>query len=384
MTTTGATIYELKGSDTHIQGGAFEPNQLGTSMVWDGCGATGSGLEEATSQMITSHLTAIGGLDGIRLRIGYVPQEYVGGAWTDWDWKVGNWFFGAPLVRTIDVREMDNKKNSFVINFTATNMGACSVVGDSTEPMPPMIVNMVSRPRNVNAWRTEDPTTPLVIPTYNVTGCSGEFGWEGTDFFGCTLASIDIGGHKCDIWGKPVPVAIEQTYVTIEQIVKSPYTGWNLTTDLGIVSDDVVYPNILAAQELWVNRRNIDDNLFGYRQGQLLCNDISIQPLHYEYKRVVMSFIADEWDHMEQLPWAPDGEVIRTTGECDDPESEMAYLHADYVAWRQNYLMGFSVCGGEGGAWTDYFRSNNQFALVFAKTTGATAGYGSFTCEPCS
>ena len=217
---TDANIYELKGSDTFVRGGQFEPNQFGSSIIWDGCGATSDsgGWTNATSGQIAYQLSTPAGLDNLRIREGLPPQKYNGTAWEDWTWGVGtgDWKHGRPLTRSIDISCHPDKDNVFIINFTATNMGSMDAGDFSTAEVS---VNMVSRPRSVNAWRTEDPNSRLVFPTYGVTGCSGDFGWEGDQYFGCTLDDIDIGGQPVDFQGNPTKVAIEQTYITIEQIV---------------------------------------------------------------------------------------------------------------------------------------------------------------------
>ena len=382
---TDANIYELKGSDTFVRGGQFEPNQFGSSIIWDGCGATNDETvgdwTNASSGQIAYQLSTPQGLDNLRIREGLPPQKYNGSAWEDWTWGVGtgDWKHGRPLTRSIDIQCHPDKDNVFIINFTATNMGSIDAGDFSTAEVS---VNMVSRPRSVNAWRTEDPNSRLVFPTYGVTGCSGDFGWEGDQYFGCTLDDIDIGGQPVDFQGNPTKVAIEQTYITIEQIVRTPYEDW----DNSQVVEDNVYANLLDAQELWVNRRNIDDGLFGYQAGELLCADVTIQPLHNEYKRASMTFIRDEWFHMEQVPWSLGGNKIMTTDDyCgkDADSDDLIWLHADYVMWQQSYLMGFSVCGGENGTWDDYFHAPTNFELAWAKSTGATFDTN-FTCQPCS
>tara|TARA_R110002096_G_scaffold317933_4_gene512318 strand:+ start:2620 stop:3828 length:1209 start_codon:yes stop_codon:yes gene_type:complete len=388
----GGSVHLIKGQDAIQKGAAFEPNQFSGLILFDGCGITaGDAYQPITSGKIYATIQNNFGFNGYRLRVGFEPQIWNASTttWDEWDWGIDDtvnydWRHGKPLVRSIEVKENTNKKDCYSIEFVATNMGPLEQDDTPADDQPcEVAVNMVSRPRQVNAYRTEDPNSRLVFPTYGVTGCSGDFGWEGSDYFGCTLADIDIAGQPIDFNGQPARVAIEQTYITIDLIVRGPYQSWFGThSPQEETFTDPTYVNILDAQETWVNRRNIDDGLFGYAQGELLCNDISIQPLHYEYKRVSFSFIRDEWFHMEQIPWMPGGTKIETIDYCGQDDDEMVYLNAQYVTWRQSYLMGFSVCGGPNGTDGDYFRYP-AFRRAWAQITGTT-GDRSFVCEPCS
>ena len=388
----GGSVHLIKGQDGIAVGAAFEPNQFSGLILFDGCGITaGDAYQPITSGKIYATIQNNFGFNGYRLRVGFEPQIWNASTttWDEWDWGIDDtvnydWRHGKPLVRSIEVKENTNKKDCYSIEFVATNMGPLEQDDTPADDQPcEVAVNMVSRPRQVNAYRTEDPNSRLVFPTYGVTGCSGDFGWEGSDYFGCTLADIDIKGQPIDFNGQPARVAIEQTYITIDLIVRGPYQAWWGTySPQEETFTDPNYVNILDAQETWVNRRNIDDGLFGYAQGELLCNDISIQPLHYEYKRVSFSFIRDEWFHMEQIPWMPGGTKIETIDYCGQDDDEMVYLNAQYVTWRQSYLMGFSVCGGPNGTDADYFRYP-AFRRAWAQITGTT-GDRSFVCEPCS
>ena len=388
----GGSVHLIKGQDSIQVGAAFEPNQFSGVILFDGCGITaGDSFQPITSGKILTHVQHKNGFNGYRLRVGYEPQIWNASTttWEEWDWGIDLdvsyvWRHGKPLVRTMEVKENTNKKDCFSIEFVATNMGPLERGDDIVTDTPcEVATNMVSRPRQVNAYRTEDPNSRLIFPTYGVTGCSGDFGWEGSDWFGCTLADIDIAGQPIDFNGQPARVAIEQTYITIDMIVRGPYQSWwDTYSPMQETFTDPTYTNILDAQETWVNRRNIDDGLFGYAQGELLCNDISMQPLHYEYKRVTFSFIRDEWFHMEQIPWMPGGTKIETVSYCEDDDDQMVYLNAEYVTWRQSYLMGFSVCGGPDGSPADYFRFP-AFRRAWAQIAGNT-GDQAFVCEPCS
>jgi hypothetical protein len=122
---------------------------------------------------------------------------------------------------------------------------------------------------------------------------------------------------------------------------------------------------VLDKQGNRIDRRNVED-IWDFYVGELKCADISFQPLHNEFRRCVMTFVRDEWEHMEQIPYAPDGKVIQDVKHCAD-DGDMAYVNADYVTWKQNYLQGFSVTNSP----TDFF-PYDLWAASWTQVAGAT------------
>ena len=349
------TAHLLRGGDDFTLGGAFEPVSSTSRLVVDLCGITIYG--DSAAEVLDS-FTSPTGLEGYRGAIGYRFQKLTGTTWDNISGAESEWEFGAPSIRAINIVEHPQKADAWQIDINETTMGRR--LSDSVPVGNPNIsANMVTRPRNVNAWRTEDPSNPLLYPTAAITGCTANLGWVGDDYMGCTLDEIDIKGHAVDFWTKPTSVAIEQTYITIEQIVRFPHKDWD-----GFRLNSH-HSNLLYAASLWVNRRNVED-IWDFYVGELKCADISFQPLHNEFRRCVMTFVRDEWEHMEQIPYAPDGKVIQDVKHCAD-DGDMAYVNADYVTWKQNYLQGFSVTSSP----TDFF-PYDLWAASWTQVAGAT------------
>ena len=151
------TAHLLRGGEDFTLGGAFEPVSTTSRLVVDLCGITAYG--ESASEVLDS-FTSPTGLEGYRGAIGYRFQRLSGTTWGNISGADTEWEFGAPSIRAINIVEHPQKANTWQIDMNETTMGRrlsdAVPVGN-----PNLSANMVTRPRNVNAWRTEDPSSPL-------------------------------------------------------------------------------------------------------------------------------------------------------------------------------------------------------------------------------
>lgn len=342
-----AYMEHIRGGDDIIYGGLFEPTTSASTLIlWECLEEEGDTIQFETAKDVMDALAN----NDLRFRAatGLPFQEYDGSAW---EYVTAPTEFGPMLVRSMTVQEHNQKPNAWVIDIQESSMGSMTDADGSAQGSPAISVNVSSRTRNVDAWRTGAMTMPA-----DALDPDEEFYFDYTVYQACD-SSQNIGGTELDINGVPVKTNVEQNVITVEWIVRSPYRLWD-----GSYKQDeecAVYLNALALGNA-VGARNAEP-LWYFPLGALRCTDVAIQPLHHEFKRVVWTLVADEWFHADQRPWTGKQGVIRTIeAPCDISENDSPIFFADAVFWRQPYMQAFTMgenpdgyfpAGGWDAAW---------------------------------
>ena len=356
-----AALEHLRGGDDIIYTGLFEPtNSASTLILWE-C------LEGETDTIAyTSAKDVIDALANNDLRfraaIGLPFEEWDGSAWNP---VTPPTEFGPMLVRSMTVIEHPNKPNAWKIDIQESSMGSMTDADGSAQGSPAISVNVSSRTRGVDAWRTGKMTMPT-----DALDPDDEYYFDYTVYQACD-SSQNIGGTELDINGVPVKTNVEQNQITVEWIVRSPYKQWD-----GSYKQDeecAIYLNALALGNA-VGGRNLEP-LFYFPLGSLRCTDVAIQPLHHEFKRVVWTLVADEWFHCDQRPWTGKQGVIRTIeAPCDVEDGDSPIFFADAVFWRQPYMQGFSMgnnpdgyfpAGGWSAVWSKFGTDSSSYSPAY-------------------
>ncbi len=339
----------IVGSDNITHGSEFEPHRHTATLFIEECSET---VEEGgdpwtrdltTAQDVLTYLQSDSG--SWRAMVGY-ELEYAGTG-SAWISLIPHTEFGKWRVRNIDIKERRDKQYAWDVVITSTNMGFMpDTKADQTSSfngfgLPDISVNTVTRPRNTNAWRAGELTIPADTLGPATTNDPTLFSWCHDDWQLCNTAQ-DAGGIPIDInGGQPTQTTTNSEQITIEYVVRADWQDW------GPVWETDENYNYLPTLQKAVNARNAE-NLFGYAPGYLLLTDVAIQPLHHEFKRVVLTLQYDAWKHAVQRPWITSGGVVRGQNSCEGGEVPDGYtalvnLTALQVWWVQPYLSAFSL-----------------------------------------
>ena len=359
-----------RGGDDIIYGGQFEPTSSASNLILWECPDSAVGEDGLPISWVPTYKSAKDVVDALsnndlrfRAAVGLPFEEWDGSAWNP---VTPGTEFGPMLTRSMTVKEHPNKPHTWTIDVQESSMGSMLDSDGSAQGVAALSVNVTSRTRNVDAWRTGRMTMPA-----DALDPDEDFYFDYTVYHACD-SSQNSGGTELDINGVPVKTNVEQNVITIEWIVRSPYLQWAGTFQ----SDEStqIYANALALGNA-VGGRNAEQ-LWYFPMGSLRCTDVAIQPLHHEFKRVVWTLVYDEWFHADQRPWMGKQGVIRTLeAPCDVEEGDSPIFFADAVFWRQPYLQAFTLgsnpyayfpAGGWESAWAKLASNHNDYVAAYA------------------
>ena len=337
MTTT---VHHLRGADDLAAGGSFEPTSSSSTLCIEQCDT----ITLSNANAVHQQLAALG-IDGYKAAVGkpFTINGTNASASTE---------FGPLLVRSLTVVEHPDKPNAWIVQIEETSMGSPIILGDTPTGSPDLTVNQTSRTRNLPTWRADYGNIVLGTDTIVQPGGS-DFYFDPAEWAMCDSTADDVVGVPVDVGGKPISYAVNQRHISIEYIARSPWKDWS-----GSWRGEAFY-NEAVSLSTQINKRNAEP-LFGFGVGELLLADVSIQPLHHEFKRVVLSFVWDYWKHADQRPWQTKSGIVATTDQCGDQTSDLVNMQAETVWWTQPYLGAFTMganpandfpAGVWGGIW---------------------------------
>ena len=368
----------LKGSNNFHQGGIFESHTNNIELMIRDCQETPT---ITAAYLAEEYLADASKSSGVLCVAGSAFKVRGDGAWVNY---IPNTEFGEWRVRSVKVMP-GNDSNCWRVTATQTNMGLIANTVNTTNQyygVPSMSVNKVSRTRTVNAWRAQPEGWTERAGTQIDAGSSN--GW-GALYLNCPEdwqfcnTSQDIGGNPIDInGGQAVQYNVAQEQITIEWIARGSYVDAE-----GTALGSQKFSDLFWIQNL-LNTRN-GENWFGFAPGYLLVSDVSIQPLHHEFKRVTMTLLYDKWKHAVQRPFVTKTGVVAFTNSCSsDPPEEgfpIANLTASYVGWLQP----FQTIGSFGTNPIDLFPAYvwDDVWLKLYGQNASDAGYTPVAAEGC-
>jgi hypothetical protein len=313
------------GDDLEIR--PFEPVTSSGTLIVETVGETGY-IDSLTVQRKLAEGSAP---FGIRLMEGREVQKYDVDS-TSWVSDTPQTTFGPLLVRELNITEHPDRPDTWRVDFVATGMGP--LLNDSSEVIgsPNIAVSTVSRPRNVSAWREG-----ATVPTDTIS--SGAFTksvWR---------TGTDIGGDAIDINTTPVSIAIDQTVVQIQKIMRWPYQDWNADWRYGSTGSTTAGTVDLDGLELYVGARNTEAFL-GFPIGTLYWQSVEFQPHHHEFRLVTLTFVYDPWKHAQQVPL-----VLEQFATPTDTDPTTGMSQAKTVLWNQVYFDPFTLNGSNYSTW---------------------------------
>ncbi len=334
-----ATAKILYGSGDVSSAGPFEPTMSSITIHVDNCDGTylspdDVALDLAEGTLPVSATQFLQGSPGTPLTSGGVEIS-----------STGTGFDGPQLIREISVSPHPEKPKDYLVLIRMTGMGWVTKANDQFGD-PGVTVTVSAKSRRTAVFRTGT-TNLLFIDEEPVDQGDGYYTFP-PDEYGIMCDAQDIGGFKVDRYTSPTATAIPQSSIQVEYIVRAPYWDDALRQFYQGAPDDY-YAAALSIGQKFAGKRNATE-LWGYPIGSLLLNSVDISPLHYEYKRVTMSFTYDEWFHLEQVASVgADGVAIPSVkeyvGPCEGAEADGTVLppmkHAAYVGWFQPFLEGF-------------------------------------------
>jgi len=349
-------VHLLKSSGNITLGARFEPHSTQWNFIVTECPAVVEGVEQAPTLNNTAELleafSDTNGLDGWRFKAGYA-LEYYDSSTSTWNLMSRVTSYGRWLVRGIQASPHPTQKYAWNVTVTETNMGkvASDDSGETTvyRGDTDVSVNVVSTGKNKKAWRTKGtlPTEARGPVIYASGGQNYILEWCPAPWSFCNSGD-DIGGDSIDINnGQPIDLQIRQEQITIEYVVRAPIYTWDDTKVSPYLNSAGAYPYArLEDLRAFIGRRNWD-NFALYDAGFLRITDVAVQPLHHEFKRVVITMLYDEWMHADQRPFVTKSGILSAENSCEgetvpDGETEFVNLVANYVGWIQPFLEGFS------------------------------------------
>lgn len=395
-------IYQLKDSRKLRMGSQFEPHTIDYRFVVEECDDGSEGFEYTLTnpQAVLKAFGAFNGLGGLRFQVGKSLDKLTDSTWNPVEPYTE---YGMWLVRSAEAAPHNDKAHTYTVTISLTNMGRLfdadqnAYVGDIQ-----CSVNTSSNFKLKQAWRANvspskdnagnDIDRDLLgadLNTADVGTASGlvtQWAVCPDEWLFCHTGQ-DIGGNDISYgMAQPVKVATRNTQISFEFVVRGQIEAYGASSgdDATFLTPDVNAYNAspylnLQLLESYIGRRNADA-IGQYEKGYLLCTAVDVQPLHYEFKRVVMTFVYDEWAHAEQRPWSvKDGPIIAEK-QCDsvdipDGEKEIINLTANSVGWLQPYLTAFSF-GNTPQAifpddvWEDFFWKMGADPASYALSVG--------------
>lgn len=355
-------VHYLNDSDSLTVGSKFEPHQQQYHLLVVECGEL---VGENTVYTLTSTAEVLeafsdnaglgtsGSDTKFRFKTGYA-MEFTTDGGSNWNLMTRPTEMGRWIVRSMSCTPHPQREHAYDITITETNMGRLASNDSGDDPQYrgdiDVSVNITSTGARKKVWRTNAtlPTETRGEAVYtDGDGSNVLLDWCPEPWTFCHTGD-DIGGYRVDInGGQPIDITYRSEQITIEWVIRHGIWLWDETYAEAYVNDSGKSPN-LAVEELrtMIGRRNWDN--FGlYDSGYLLMTDLALQPLHHEFKRVVMTLVYDEEKHAQQRPFVTKSGILSTEDTCDGEttpqgEIQLVNLSAWKVGWIQPFLQGFS------------------------------------------
>ena len=360
MTITATLLND--GRD-HTRGAQFENHSQSYVLCVEECTTGQPELYDATQVL---ELLATTGISTYRVKQDAALEV---GSGATWEPLTPATEYGRWLCRNISCTPNPNKKNSWVVRILETNMGRMYVAETTTyEGDADVSVNWTATGKKQQAWRSQPELPEEVRGAVNPDN-PYEYFWCKNVWDFCTSAQ-DIGGEPCAFgMAQPIQLTTRQSSIQIEYVVRAPIKEFDGTDITPYVNSAGVSPYLgLQALEAMVGKRSWQD-IGSYEAGYLLMENVSVQPLHYEFKRVTISMTYDEWKHAFQRPFTTKSGVVAGEITCADGGEDVAdgaieivNLGAMFVGWLQPYSNSFSF-----GETPDYLFNDGTMSEVFWK-----------------
>ena len=200
---------------------------------------------------------------------------------------------GKMLVRSIAIDAVPGTTDSFKIKIMTTGYGPYTFnVGPTLTEQPPIEVGLAPAGIITKGWR-QDPLIPVEADP-----------GVGLDFpaSAWSAAGGDIGGTKVDFNTSPVDVVHRQSAFKISVVRRMPYLDWldNTTASSGTttVIDNGVDVSALEVNVLSRNRvQFLNQDI-----GSILFKSLTTSRLHFEYLKITLDLVYDDWAHASQFP----------------------------------------------------------------------------------
>ena len=319
--------YHLRRGGDDLEVRPFEPVTSSGTLIIETVGETGYIDSLTVQQKLAEGDTVF----GIRVQEGREVQTYDTGS-TTWFSDTPQTTFGPLLVRELNITEHTDRPDTWRVDFVATGMGPMLDTSNAVIGSPNIAVSTVSRPRNVSAWREG-----ATVPTDTVT--SGAFDktvWR---------TGTDIGGDAIDINTTPVSIAIDQTVVQIQKIMRWPFESWGNQWVTGSTGSESLGSIDLDALEEFVGARNTEE-FMQFPVGSLYWQSVEFQPHHHEFRLVTLTFVYDPWKHAQQVPL-----VLEQFATPTDTDPTTGMSQAKTVLWNQVYFDPFTLNSSNYTTW---------------------------------
>lgn len=296
----------------------------------------------------------------LRIKNGRSVDAYVGSAWVDTNpTMVGggsNKNDGTFKARDITIERVDDGGQIFRVEYTCSAYGPIADGTDFPLTDPPIQLTTTARTRNVPIFRTGAHVPADFLPTDSLATDSTTLfdvtNWKTGDDISDASNITNRVPFMVDIDKQGLPGKINQTVLDISFVV--PFLNYAWTTSPSNNRDDVSDGGpfgLPGLTEYWVGTRN-SEAFLGFPIGSLMVEAISIQPLdEYDYRRITITVIYDEWHHAFQSP-------LTIEGICPGWEDEVGtgQNHALTVLWHQPYLKAAPLASGsieiDSATWT--------------------------------
>ena len=353
----------------------FESHMSNTVLVVEECPPLVEGVPnpqlpeiKQVMDMLTSD-TGIGGSGQIyyRAKVGYALERKIT---SSFEIATPATEYGRWIVRNIVIVPDPAKAYMYRITITETNMGRHYYNGDPNDVRGDIdfSLNTTATGKRQRAWRMGNLTYGIDArgpSIYNDGTDDLILEWCEEDWKFCD-SSQDIGGGRVDLnGGVPLDVITRQQQITFEYVVRTQVKEWNDTFVTPYVNSSGNSPYLMIGDfESFIGRRNWD-NLGVYEYGYLMITDVAVQPLHHEFKRVVVTMVYDEWKHAYQRPWTTTSGTVNSINTCDgatipDGELMLVNMSANIVVWTQPFLEAFSF-----GATPAKFFNNDMWEELY-------------------
>ena len=266
----------------------------------------------------------------LRIKNGRPVETYeTGSGWIDTNPKLwpGTGSRSQMRARDISISRVEGAGQVFEVKYRCTGYGP--LVNGSNYPIsdPGVQVTTSARTRSVSMFRKQDPdSTDAFVPADTVTTEEG----STTDIFSQSVwkTGTDIGGLKCDINCQGLPATIDQTVVEISYV--QHYTSYTWTSGTARDADDGTYTDLYSLSGV-VGARN-SRMFLKYPIGSLKWEATSLQPLEeYDYRRLTITLIYDEWHHAYQAPLTTYfAKPITADGTTGETQSAVVLWHQPY------------------------------------------------------
>lgn len=194
------------------------------------------------------------------------------------------------------------------------------------------LVTRTTRQRAAQAWR--------INPWANGNPDPQTF-WTDAAGVVTPLASCnDVSGDRCDVWGQPLTVMIDQYVMTVSFVIRAPYIDADQTGNQSNTWNYWTRGKGAAS----LNSRN-DAVWNGWPAYSLVIEGIEITQIGMTtFHRVDVTMVHDEWWHLEQVPVTFNGAIPPVVSACGGK-----ILQQEECLWLNPFCT-VSVFGGSADA----------------------------------